>query len=145
MAVSFKVIDNRSNISRKIKELQEQLGNYKTYFLQGMANSLIANSPVDTGNYVTSFRVGNSRSTEVTDSIGKPRGKNYNKQYELGINKLSADITALADNDLNNVVFTNVAVYAYDVEYTYGHAPFTITRNLASTISSDAAARAKAT
>jgi hypothetical protein len=145
MAVSFKVIDNRSNVSRKIKELQDQLVNYKTYFLQGMANSLIANSPVDTGNYVTSFRVGNSRSTEVTDSIGKPRGENYNEQYELGINKLSADITALADNDLNNVVFTNVAVYAYDVEYTYGDAPFTITRNLAPTISSDAAARAKAT
>ena len=123
MAVSFKVIDNRSNISRKIKELQDQLGNYKTYFLQGMANSLIANSPVDTGNYV----------------------QDYNTQYQLGLDRLSADITALADNDLNNVVFTNVAVYAYDVEYTYGHAPFTITRNLASTISSDAAARAKAT
>ena len=145
MAVSFKVIDNRSNISRKIKELQDQLGNYKTYFLQGMANSLIANSPVDTGNYVTSFRVGNSRSTEVTDSIGKPKNQDYNTQYQLGLDRLSADITALADNDLNNVVFTNVAVYAYDVEYTYGDAPFTITRNLASNISKDAAARAKAT
>tara|TARA_R110000744_G_scaffold86001_1_gene168057 strand:- start:4514 stop:4951 length:438 start_codon:yes stop_codon:yes gene_type:complete len=145
MAVSFKVIDNRSNISRKIKELQDQLGNYKTYFLQGMANSLIANSPVDTGNYVTSFRVGNSRATGFTDSIGKPKNQDYNTQYQLGLDRLSADITALADNDLNNVVFTNVAVYAYDVEYTYGDAPFTITRNLASNISKDAAARAKAT
>ena len=145
MAVSFKVIDNRSNISRKIKELQDQLGNYKTYFLQGMANSLITNSPVDTGNYVQSFRVGNSRASGFTDSIGKPRGRNYSIEMQEGLDQLSADITALSDNNLNNVVFTNVAVYAYDVEYTYGHAPFTITRNLASTISSDAAARAKAT
>ena len=145
MAVSFKVIDNRSNISRKIKELQDQLGNYKTYFLQGMANSLITNSPVDTGNYVQSFRVGNSRASGFTDSIGKLRDRNYSIEMQEGLDQLSADITALGDNNLNNVVFTNIAVYAYDVEYTYGHAPFTITRNLASTISSDAAARAKAT
>jgi hypothetical protein len=145
MAVSFKVIDNRSNISRKIKELQDQLSEYRTYFLQGIANSLIVNSPVDTGNYVTSFRVSNSRATGFTDSTGKPRNQDYGTQYQLGLDRLSADIAALSDNNLDNVVFSNVAVYAYDVEYTYGHAPFTITRNLASTISSDAAARAKAT
>jgi hypothetical protein len=145
MSVAFKVIDNRTSFSSKIKDLEQKLDNYRTFFLQGTADVLIMNSPVITGNYANSFTVGTSRASGSTSSFGKEKDYDYGTHLQTGIDSLYADIARLPDAGLTSIVFTNKAEYAYDVEYTLGHAPFTKARNLASQISDKAAARARST
>ena len=144
MPVSFKVVDNRTNISKKIKKLQDELEDYKIYFLQGMATEIILASPVYTGTYITSHRITSTIPGGYTSSYGKSGPQDYGTYAQIGLDQLFDDIDALAGTDLTSIRMTNISEHASLVEYELGHAPYTTTRNRANVISKDAAARAKA-
>jgi hypothetical protein len=143
MAVSFKVVDNRTSISKKIKQLQDELVDYRTFFLQGMATEVIFASPVDTGTYITNHTISNNTPGGSASSVGKPKGQDYGTYAQIGLDKLFSDIDALGDNNLTSVRLTNISEHAGYVEYELGYAPYTTTRNKANVISAEAAAKAK--
>lgn len=143
MTVSFKVVDNRSSISSKIKELSQSLDNYKEYFLQGMADEIILTSPVDTGTYITSHTLSNGTQGGFTSSFGKPKGRSFTEYAQKGLDALYGDISAIGD-DWTSARFSNIALHASDVEYEHGYAVYTTARNKANLISKQAAERARA-
>lgn len=145
MPVSFKVVDNRTSISRKIKELEDQITNYRTYFLQGMAEQVVLESPVDTGTYITSHTISSSIPGGMTSSVGKPKNQDWGTYAQIGLDKLFADIDALPDKTLTSIRMSNTAEHAGYVEYELGYAPYTTVRNMANVISAQAAAKAKST
>jgi hypothetical protein len=150
MAVSFKVIDNRTSISKKIKELEQKLDNFRRYFLEAMAHDLITLSPADTGNYIQSHRIAYGTVGGTTTSIGKKRYKGAAKGMfaPAAEAQLLSDIAALpTDGAMTSIKFTNIAEYADKVEYTGWqytgpYKTYTITRNRANIHVESAAAKA---
>ena len=146
MSVEFTVVNNQASLNSKIESLKLEIENYKTYILQGIADSLTSNSTVDTGNFVNSYRVSSTAITGSTTAEGKPKGQDRLAQQGLGRDRLYADINSLQSPTLARAVFTNIADYAEKAEYSpRGNSPFTTTRNKANVISDEALARAKAT
>jgi hypothetical protein len=146
MSVEFTVVNNQASLNSKIENLKLEIENYKTYILQGIADSLTSNSTVDTGNFVNSYRVSSTAITGSTTAEGKPKGQDRLAQQGLGRDRLYADINSLQSPTLARAVFTNIADYAEKAEYSLrGNSPFTTTRNKANVISDEALARAKAT
>tara|TARA_R110000782_G_scaffold97100_1_gene181824 strand:- start:25 stop:465 length:441 start_codon:yes stop_codon:yes gene_type:complete len=146
MSVGFTVTNNQESLNSKIESLKLEIENYKTYLLQGLADSLTSNSTVDTGNFVNSYRVSSTAITGSTTAEGKPKGQDRLAQQGLGRDRLYADINSLQSPALTRAVFTNIAYYAEKAEYSpRGNSPFTTTRNKANVISDEALARAKAT
>ena len=144
MAVSFKVIDNRTSFSKKIKELEQKLDSFRTYFLEEMATEIIFLSPVDTGTYITSHVVSTNIPGNFTSSFGKPRNQDYTTFANEGLSNLYEDIAALPDDaNLNLVRFTNTSIHASDVEYLHGYSTYTIARSRANVIAANAAAKAE--
>ena len=143
MTVSFKVIDNRTSISGKIKDMERQLENYKVFFLQGMAEEIILASPVDTGTYITSHTISSSIPGGFTSSLGKPKNQDFSTYAQIGLNGLFSDIEAVRDLDLTAIRISNVSGHAHVVEYELGYAPYTMARDKASIISQTAAIKAK--
>ena len=150
MPVSFKVVDNRTNVSKKIEQLNNQLENYGKYFLEGMATEIVLNSPVDTGTYMDAHSLGNTRAKGLVTSTGKPKGQSHNEYAQAARDRLVASIESLGEN-WTNAIFSNNAAHAYLVEYAFGSddgrgtygAPYTIARNKAPIIAQEAAQRAK--
>ena len=55
--IKFKLVDNRTRVSKKIKELQEKLEEFPKEFMRITADIVIENSPVDTGTYMDAHDV----------------------------------------------------------------------------------------
>ena len=142
MPVSFKVVDNRTSISKKIAELNQQLDSYGKFFLADMASQIVLTSPVDTGTYMESHNLGSSSVGGSESSFGKPRNQDYNNYAQPTLDRLTASIEGLGDN-WTNAVFSNNALHADKVEYEHGYGVYTMARNLAPEISKRAAERAK--
>tara|TARA_R110000850_G_scaffold99506_3_gene206158 strand:+ start:640 stop:1098 length:459 start_codon:yes stop_codon:yes gene_type:complete len=150
MPVSFKVIDNRTSISKKIKDMERQLENYKVFFLQDMAEYIVSLSPVDTGTYIMSHNLASNTVGGVTKSDGKPRNQPYQPFVDAALSKLFSQIAGLSDSELSSLKFTNTAFHANKVEYESNllkdpskGAVYTSARREANNISSRAAIKAK--
>ena len=142
MPVSFKVVDNRTNVSKKIEQLNNQLENYGKYFLEGMATEIVLNSPVDTGTYMEAHSLGTTTANGFSSSYGKPKNQDYNAFAQPALDRLLASISSLGEN-WTNARFSNNALHASDVEYEHGYAVYTIARNKAPIIAQEASQRAK--
>lgn len=142
MPVSFKVVDNRTNVSKKIEELNNKLENYGKYFLEGMATQIVLTSPVDTGTYMEAHELGMGTSGGYSSSYGKPKNQDYNAYAQSTLDRLIAAIDSLGEN-WTNARFSNNALHASDVEYEHGYAVYTMARNKAPLIAQEAAQRAK--
>ena len=142
MPVSFKVVDNRTNISKKIQELNNQLENYGKFFLEGMANEIVLASPVDTGTYMESHSLGQTTPTGFNSSFGKPKKQPYDTYAQATLNRLYASIESLG-GDWTTAKFSNIALHANEVEYEHGYGVYTMARDKAPLIAQEAAQRAK--
>ncbi len=121
--------------------MEQLLDNFYSNLLYEIADNLINVSPVDTGNYITSFEVTQGRPTAETTSEGKPRGQPWEPFAEEGRAKLKAQIASLPEVTVaDKVYFINRAEYAKLVE-TYSSAPFTHVANIMPIIIQDAAQR----
>ena len=50
--IKFKIIDNRTKVSKRIKELEQKLEEFPKEFMKITADVIIKNSPVDIGTYM---------------------------------------------------------------------------------------------
>ena len=60
--IKFKLIDNRTRVSKKIAQLQEKLEQFPKEFMKITADIVIKNSPVDTGTYMDAHQIGTEES-----------------------------------------------------------------------------------
>lgn len=125
----------------KFRRMEDAVKGYYEFYLQGMANQLILFSPVDTGTYITNHNLGVSDSS--ASSKGKPRNQPYANFADQGLRRLSADIAAMASNPAN-VIFSNSAEHALEVEYDHGYAPYGKTAREHRNVAARAARQAEA-
>lgn len=140
----FKVIDNRTSLAKKIKDMERNLSNFSDYFFEEMAQTVIDYSPVDTGTYITShnYQVGRTGTTIGNSSHKKPRGQPRGPFAAKGLQKLLGQIPNVVGAGLSNVTLYNNAVHSKQVETKHGYAPYGRTRSQLSRIAASAAARA---
>ena len=134
----------------KFQKLSNMLEGYRDEYLERMGFELVANSPSDTGTYITNHNIGTS---EVGATLGqqgqrRPRGTgpfdhpNHSVYVQQGYEKLLADIAALPP-EVVRVVFSNATTYQDEVEYEHGYAPYGRTSREHSRIAQEAAEAVK--
>ena len=133
--IKFKLVDNRTRVARKIKELQDQLEELPKVFMKKTADEIVFNSPVDTGTYMDAHNIGIVGS--LTISNGKPRNQPWQPYAQTAIERLYAQIDGLDFNTTKHYISNNSA-HAWKVEYELQYAPYTITRAKAQALLDDA-------
>ena len=115
---TFKVVDNRTKISKKIDFLSEELDGFVERVLTGAAQYVTSVSPVDTGTYVTSHRmtVGQPAGLGSTTSKGKPRRQPRGPKVAEGFRILSNNITGISSANIGNIYITNISKHSKSVE-----------------------------
>ena len=141
--IRFKLVDNRTRVSKKIKELQEKLEEFPKQFMRITADIIIGNSPVDTGTYMDAHQIGTSES--ITTSHGKPHNQPYNNFADAARDRLYSQINGLSV-DGSNWFITNNSAHNIKVEYTGwdskpAYSPYTIARGYAPIALEEAKAR----
>ena len=131
--IKFKLIDNRTRVSKKIKDLQEKLEQFPKEFMKITADIVIKNSPVDTGTYMDAHQIGTIES--ITTSHGKPRNQPYSNFADAARDRLYSQIEGL-NVDGSSWFITNNSAHAVRVEYTGwdsapAYSPYTIARGYA--------------
>lgn len=142
--IKFKLVDNRTRVSKKIKELQEKLEEFPKEFMRITADVVIKHSPVDTGTYMDAHQIGTSES--ITTSHGKPHNQPYSNFAEAARDRLYSQINGLSV-DGSNWFITNNSAHNIRVEYTGwdskpAYSPYTIARGYAPIALEEAKARA---
>ena len=141
--IKFKLIDNRTRVSKKIKELQEKLEEFPKEFMRITADIVIKNSPVDTGTNMDAHQIGTRES--ITPSHGKPHNQPYSNFAEAARDRLYSQINVL-NVDVSDWFITNNSAHNIRVEYTGwnskpAYSPYTIARGYAPIALEEAKAR----
>lgn len=128
--IKFRLVDKRTNVSRRIKELQDQLTELPKEFMRLTADKIIENSPVDTGTYMDSHNIGEN--APVTNSRDKPRNQSKADYAEKARDRLYYQIDNLPFVDTKHYISNN-SQHAWKVEYegwpSQGpYSPYTIAR-----------------
>ena len=131
--IKFKLIDNRTSVSKRIKELEQKLEEFPKEFMRITADVIIKNSPVDTGTYMDAHQIGTSES--ITTSHGKPHNQSYGDFADAAKDRLYSQIEGLRV-DGSNWFITNNSAHNVRVEYTGwdnvpAYSPYTIARGYA--------------
>ena len=142
--VQFKVVDNRQLTAAAIKELSLKLEGFQKEFLEGLATSIVLDSPVDTGTYMSSHNVGTSPEAGTASSAGKPKNQPYSSYAQTAMNKLFSEIDSVASADLDTVYFSNKSNHAANVEYEHGYEVYSRAKRKAPQIAEEAAAKVRA-
>lgn len=133
--IKFKLVDNRTRVSRKIKELQEQLSEVPKEFLRLTAREIVFESPVDTGTYMDAHNIGYVGS--LSTSHGKPKNQPYEPYASTALDRLYTQINALPPETTKHYISNNSA-HAWKVEYELGYSPYTTARAKAQTLLDEA-------
>ena len=141
--IKFKLVDNRTRVSKRIKELEQKLEEFPKEFMKITADVIIKNSPVDTGTYMDAHQIGTSES--ITTSHGKPHNQPYSNFAEAARDRLYSQINGLS-LDGSNWFITNNSAHNMRVEYTGwetvpAYSPYTIARGYAPIALEEAKAR----
>ena len=141
--IKFKLIDNRTRVSKRIKELEQKLEEFPKEFMRITADVIIKNSPVDTGTYMDAHQIGTSES--ITTSHGKPHNQSYGDFADAAKDRLYSQIEGLRV-DGSNWFITNNSAHNVRVEYTGwdnvpAYSPYTIARGYAPIALEEAKAR----
>lgn len=131
--IKFKLVDNRTRVSKQIAQLQEKLEQFPKEFMRITADVIITHSPVDTGTYMDAHQIGTSES--LTTSHGKPHNQPYSNFAEAARDRLYSQIDGL-NVDGSNWFITNNSAHNIRVEYTGwnskpAYSPYTIARGYA--------------
>ena len=142
--VQFKVVDNRKVTAAAIKEMSRRLEGFQEEFLQGIASSIVLDSPVDTGTYMEAHNVGLTPETGTKSSSGKPKNQPYGVFAQPTLDRLFSEIGSLASSDLDTIYFSNSANRAANVEYEHGYEVYSRAKRKAPQIAEEAAAKVRA-
>ena len=141
--IKFKIIDNRTKVSKRIKELEQKLEEFPKEFMKITADVIIKNSPVDTGTYMDAHQIGTSES--ITTSHGKPHNQSCGDFASEARDRLYSQINGLSV-DGSDWFITNNSAHAIRVEYigwdnVPAYSPYTIARGYAPIALEEAKAR----
>lgn len=141
--IKFKLIDDRTRVSKKISQLQEKLEQFPKEFMKITADVIIKHSPVDTGTYMDAHQIGTKES--IVTSHGKPHNQPYNNFADAAKDRLHSQINGLSV-DGSNWFITNNSAHAVRVEYigwsgVSPYSPYTIARGYAPIALEEAKAR----
>lgn len=142
--VKLKIVDNRASIAAKIRRLELLIDDFSQEYMRGMANSIVLDSPVDTGTYMEAHRIGPTPASGSMSSHGRPKNQPFGTVAQSELNRLYIDIDRLEGVELNTIYFSNIAEHATEVEYQHGYEVYSRARNKSPQIAAQAAARAKA-
>jgi hypothetical protein len=106
------------SLGAKLKAMQTELDVSVKSVLKGMANDLVAWSPVDTGAYVNShsIRSGGTGGGRMKSSENKPRGQDEESQKAMAREELFTDINSLKIEEVKSITIRNRSKHASDVE-----------------------------
>lgn len=120
--MQIKVVDNRTSLSRKLKELSEQVEGLAEEVGRQTIQSLVAESPVDTGAFMDSYNASDGRSRGGgVSSDGKPRRQSWETHAAAAISRVYSQLTGSS-----TMIISNNAPHAGIVEKKY--MPFAKTR-----------------
>lgn len=119
--VQFKAISKVDTSAKLLEQFERQSGALKRHVLAGLAEKVVAYSPVDTGNYVLSHEVASggrdgSFPASPTSSHGLPRRQDPGAKKQQALAALLAQVEAVGDED-TQFMLRNRAEYAAAVEY----------------------------
>jgi hypothetical protein len=142
--VAYKTLDKRQISAKATEEMAKLIEGFQEEYLQGIATSVVLDSPVDTGTYMESHNIGTSPEGAFNSSRGKERNRNYQTFAQPTLDRLFAEIEAVSSEDLNKVYIYNTAEHATDVEYIHGYEPYSRAISKAPQIAKEAAAKVRA-
>jgi len=121
MAVQFKAISKIQTSADLLQRFERASTEVKQHVLRGLADAVIANSPVDTGNYMLSHDIAaggrdGGFPANPTNSHGLPRRQSREAKAGAARAALFAVIDAIQPTD-TQFMLRNSAVYAARVEY----------------------------
>lgn len=119
--VQFKAISKIQTSDALLKRFESAALEVKKDVLRGLAAEVVANSPVDTGNYILSHEIAaggrdGSFPTTPTNSHGLPRAQSKASKAAPALARLNAIIDSIQPTD-TQFMLRNSAVYAWRVEY----------------------------
>lgn len=121
--IKVKLLDNRFNVYKKIKALEEKLEVLPKQYLKELATEVVLQSPVDTGTYMDSHNIG--QVGVPASSHGKPRNQPYENHADNALERMFNQIDAMP-NETSSYYISNSALHAEKVEQ--DHLPYTIAR-----------------
>jgi hypothetical protein len=142
--VQMKALDKRRLASAAIEEMSRKIDGFQEEFLQGIASSIVLDSPVDTGTYMESHNIGISPEGGFNSSRGKPKGQPYGVYAQPTLNRLFSEIELFANTDIDKIYIYNTAEHAINVEYEHGYEVYSRAKNKAEQIAEEAAAKVRA-
>lgn len=141
--IRIRVRASDASVKNKIKEAEANLDAFLRYFLNGLANDIVMNSPVDTGTYVTSHVFSLAPVAGNVSSHGKPRNQDWSAKAQEGLNNLVSDINSFGDLRQHKTFWlSNISAHADIVEYEHGYNTYTTTKSRRNVIAAEAARRA---
>ena len=112
--IKFRLIDNRTRVSKRIRELEQKLEELPKEFMRLTADYIIELSPVDTGTYMDAHQIGET--IAPTNSRGKPRNQSYSDYAKWARDRLYMQIENLPKED-SKYFISNNSQHAWRVEY----------------------------
>jgi hypothetical protein len=121
MPVQFKAISKLDTSRDLLRRFEEASLEVKKDVMRGLAAEVVANSPVDTGNYIMSHEIASGGrdggfTDSPTNSHGMPRGQAKGSKAGPAMARLNAQIESIQPTD-TQFMLRNSAVYAARVEY----------------------------
>lgn len=146
--VQFKAISKLDTSAAVLERFERSSGELKREVMRGLAEAVVANSPVDTGNYMLSHEVvsggrSGTFSENPTTSHGLPRQQPHAAKAGQALATLLSQIDGFGDAD-TQFMLRNSAAYAPRVEYG-GWGEGSLTRAVGVTRGERAYQQAKAT
>ena len=124
----------RSKTFEKIlKRLAGKTQRYKEEVLKELSGYAIGSSPVDTGTYITSHRVGLTPISTGVSSTGRPRFQDRTQKENEAFSQILKDIDSIPLTR-RNIYLYNESEHAQDVEDRHGYAVYAKTRREADRI-----------
>lgn len=119
--VQFKAISRIQTSQALLDRFNRASVEVKRHVLGGLADAVVANSPVDTGNYMMSHEIVSGGRDggfpqNPTNSHGLPRGQPHGPAAAAARTALHAQVNAIQPTD-THFMLRNSAVYAARVEY----------------------------
>jgi len=132
--IGMKINDFRRKVLIPLKkQMEEDTAKFEGALkdaTMGVAETILSNTPVDTGNYADSMNVyttqGHTPHPPSTRSDRKPRGQSRPYHINMARDRMQGQVQAADLQATPAIYISNGAVYAHQVESR--HAPFTIAR-----------------
>ena len=120
------------SLQEKLDKLEQTLEQRVIDKLEGIIDTTVNFSPVDTGSYVQSHSLdnGSGTNTRSNSSINKPKGRDIKAEKAKSKATLLDDLNRTDVAGSEYLILRNSSEHATKVEHKHGHKVFAKTKNL---------------